>query len=259
MTIAADGRQGGIALVTGGNRGIGKAVALRLAQRGVGVVLTYRSNRDEADAVVEEVRASGVEAAALPFDLTDRAGLDGFLDRLRATLRETFGAERLDFLVNNAGIGRSIPIDQLTEADFETFSDIHFRGVLFLTQKVLRLMNDGGGVVFVTAAADRYNVQGYGLYAACKGAVEVFSRYVAREYGSRGIRANTVAPGGVVTDFNDAAIRSNPKVQEMVVANTPLGRLAEADDIAGVVAALCSDDCRWITGQRLEATGGFML
>ena len=258
MTIAADGR-GGVALVTGGNRGIGKAIALRLAQRGVGVILTYRSNEGEAQAVVEQVRAAGVGAAAMRFDLTDRAGLDGFLDRLGTTLKEGFRTEKLDFLVNNAGIGRSIPIDKLTEADFETFSDIHFRGVLFLTQRVLRIMKDGGGVVFVTAAADRYNVQGYSLYAACKGAVEVFSRYVAKEYGPRGIRANTVAPGGVVTDFNNAAIRSNPKIQDMVIANTPMGRLAEADDIAGVVAALCSEECRWLTGQRLEATGGFML
>ncbi len=182
------------------------------------------------------------------------------MQQVATVLREAFGgAERLDFLVNNAGIGRAIPIDQITEADFETFANVHFKGVLFLTQKALRVMNGGGGVVFVTAAADRYNVPGYGLYAACKGAVEVFSRYVAKEYGPRGIRSNTVAPGGVATDFNAGLIRNNPHVQEMVIAQTAMGRLAEPHDIGGLVALLCSDDARWMTGQRLEATGGFNI
>jgi NAD(P)-dependent dehydrogenase (short-subunit alcohol dehydrogenase family) len=131
--------------------------------------------------------------------------------------------------------------------------------VLFLTQKALRMMNDGGGVVFITAAADRYNVPGYGLYAACKGAIEVFSRYVAKEYGPRGIRSNTLAPGGVPTDFAGAAIRNNPMLQQMVVAQTAMGRLAEPHDIGALVALLCSDDARWLTGQRLEATGGYNL
>lgn len=136
---------------------------------------------------------------------------------------------------------------------------MHFKGVLFLTQKILRMMNDGGGVVFITAAADRYNVPAYGLYASCKGAVEVFSRYVAKEYGPRGIRSNTVAPGGVPTDFNGAAIRNNPKAQEWIIAQTPMGRLAEPNDIGALVALLCSDGARWMTGQRLEATGGFNI
>ena len=175
-------------------------------------------------------------------------------------MRNSFGgAERFDFLINNAGIGRAIPIDNLTGADFDAFADVHFKGVLFLTQKGLRMMNDGGGVVFVTAAADRYNVPGYGLYAACKGAIEVFSRYVAREYGGRGIRSNTLAPGGVATDFNGGAIRDNPGLQQMIVAQTAMGRLAEPHDIGGLVSLLCSDDARWLTGQRLEATGGFNI
>lgn len=249
-----------IALVTGGNRGLGKDMALSLARMGVDIVLTFNSNRAEGEAVAEEIRRIGRRAAALRFDLTDSAGIDGFLDQVKVAMRDDLGgAERIDFLINNAGIGRTIPIDQVTEADFDTFASVHFKGVFFLTQKALRMMNDGGGVVFVTAAADRYNVPGYGLYASCKGAIEVFSRYVAREYGPRGIRSNTLAPGGVPTDFAGGAIRGNSQLQQFVVAQTAMGRLAEAHDIGGLVALLCSDEARWLTGQRLEATGGFNL
>jgi NAD(P)-dependent dehydrogenase (short-subunit alcohol dehydrogenase family) len=249
-----------VALITGGNRGLGKDMALSLAKMGMDVVLTFNSNQAEGDAVADEIRLLGGRAAALRFDLSDIPSIDGFMDEVKAVLRDSFGgAERLDFLVNNAGFGRAIPIDQLTETDFDTFANVHFKGVLFLTQKALRMMNDGGGVVFVTAAADRYNVPGYGLYAACKGAIEVFSRYVAKEYGGRGIRSNTVAPGGVPTDFNGGAIRNNPGLQQMVVAQTAMGRLAESHDIGGLVTLLCSGDARWLTGQRLEATGGFNI
>jgi NAD(P)-dependent dehydrogenase (short-subunit alcohol dehydrogenase family) len=249
-----------IALVTGGNRGLGKDMALSLARMGMDMVLTFKSNRAEGEAVAEEIRQLGGRAAVLPFDLTDIPAIDGFIDQVNTVLRDTFdGAERIDFLVNNAGVGRAIPLDQVTQADFDTFADIHFKGVFFLTQKALRMMNDGGGVVFVTAAADRYNVPGYGLYAACKGAIEVFSRYVAKEYGPRGIRSNTLAPGGVATDFNGGAIRNNPQLQQMVVAQTAMGRLADPHDIGGLVALLCSDEARWLTGQRLEATGGFNI
>jgi NAD(P)-dependent dehydrogenase (short-subunit alcohol dehydrogenase family) len=249
-----------IALVTGGNRGIGKDIALSLAKLGIGVVLTYHTNKTEADGVVEEIRASGGAAVAVQLDVSITSSFDMFLDQLKATLRETFGgAETIDFLVNNAGFGKAIPIDALTEQDFDSFVNVHLKGVVFLTQKVLRMTNDGGGVVFVTAAADRYHVPGYGAYAVCKGGIEVFARYVAKEYGPRGIRSNTIAPGGIVTDFANAAIRSNPGAQAWIVSQTPMGRLGDAHDIGGLVALLCSDDARWLTGQRLEATGGFNL
>jgi NAD(P)-dependent dehydrogenase (short-subunit alcohol dehydrogenase family) len=248
-----------VALVTGGSRGIGKAIALALAKAGIGVVLTYHSNKTEGDRVVEEIRASGGVAVVLQLDVAATSSFDMFLEKVRGVLPETFDAANIDFLINNAGFGKAIPIDNLTEGEFDSFVDVHFKGVVFLTQKTLRMMNDGGGVVFITAAGDRYNVPAYATYAACKGAVEVFSRYVAKEYGARGIRSNTVAPGGIVTDFNNAAIRSNPKVQEWIIAQTPMGRLGEAHDIGDLVALLCSDDARWMTGQRLEATGGFNL
>lgn len=248
-----------VALVTGGSRGIGKDIAISLARMGIGVVLTYHTNKMEGDRVVQEVRACGGAAVALQLDLSTTSSFDAFVDRLKAVLREKFGTGNIDFLVNNAGFGKAIPIANLTEPDFDSFANVHFKGVVFLTQKALTMMNDGGGVVFITAAADRYNVPGYAAYAACKGAVEVFARYVAREYGPRGIRANTVAPGGIVTDFANAAIRSNPATQQWIVAQTPMGRLGEAHDIGGIVALLCSEDARWLTGQRLEATGGFNL
>jgi NAD(P)-dependent dehydrogenase (short-subunit alcohol dehydrogenase family) len=235
-------------------------MALSLARAGIDVLLTYNANQAEGEAVVEEIQAMGGRAVALQFDLAAVSRLDPFIDQVKAALRTTFdGAESLDFLINNAGFGKAIPIDQVTESDFDAFADVHFKGVFFLTQKVLRMMNAGGGVVFITAAADRYNVPAYGVYAACKGAIEVFSRYVAKEYGPRGIRSNTLAPGGVATDFNGGAIRENPALQAMVTAQTAMGRLAEPHDIGGLVTLLCSDDARWLTGQRLEATGGFNI
>jgi len=249
-----------IALITGGNRGLGKDMALSLARMGMDVVLTFNANQPEGEAVADEIRGLGRRAAALRFDLSDISAIEDFIGQVKAVLRDDFGgAELIDFLVNNAGFGKAIAIDQLTESDFDAFANVHFKGVLFLTQKALRMMNDGGGVVFITAAADRYNVPGYGLYAACKGAIEVFSRYVAKEYGARGIRSNTLAPGGVATDFNGGAIRDNPMLQQMVVAQTAMGRLAAPHDIGGLVSLLCSDDARWLTGQRLEATGGFNI
>jgi NAD(P)-dependent dehydrogenase (short-subunit alcohol dehydrogenase family) len=248
-----------VALITGGSRGIGKDIALSLARMGIGIVLTYHSNKTEGERVAEEIQASGGVAAALQFDVAVTSSFDPFLDRLKVMLLEKFGTEKINFLINTAGFGKAIPIENLTELDFDSFVNVHYKGVVFLTQKALRMMTDGGGVVFVTAAADRYHVPNYAAYGACKGAVEVFSRYVAKEYGPRGIRANTVAPGGIVTDFNNAAIRNNPQAQRWIIAQTPMGRLGEAHDIGSLVALLCSDDARWLTGQRLEATGGFNL
>ncbi|MBB5729041.1 NAD(P)-dependent dehydrogenase (short-subunit alcohol dehydrogenase family) [Sphingomonas prati] len=250
---------GKVALVTGGNRGIGKEIALALARAGTDVAITYRSNEEEALSVLEDIRRMGRRSAALRLDLNQLADLDGFIDAFGWLLARDFGGRQLDYLVNNAGFGKAIPIEKLTFADFDTFNDVHFKGVVFLTQKVLAMMRDNGGVVFITAAGDRYNVPGYAAYAACKGAIEVFSRYVAKEYGARGIRSNSVAPGGIVTDFNNAAIRSNAQAQAYIIGQTPMGRLGHADDIGDVAAFLCSDAARWMTGQRLEVTGGFNL
>lgn len=215
-----------IALVTGGNHGIGKEIVLALARRGIVVALTYRANEDEAREVLAQIDEEGGRGLALRLDLAKSASFAPFLAQLAGELLARFGTGNFDFLINNAGFGKTVPIDQLSESDFDAFVDVHFKGVVFLTQKVLRMMNDDGAIIFITAAASRYNVPGYAAYAACKGAIEVFSRYVAAEYRPRGIRANAVAPGGIVTDFNNAAIRSNQLAQQAIVTKTPLGRIA---------------------------------
>jgi NAD(P)-dependent dehydrogenase (short-subunit alcohol dehydrogenase family) len=252
-------KQNKIALVTGGNRGLGKDMALSLSKKGIDIVLTYNSHKQEAEAVVAEIQKSGGKALALQFDISKISLFDDFLDNLKTILVETWRTEKIDYLINNAGIGSSVPIAQLTEEIFDTFNNIHFKGVCFLTQKVLPVMNDNGGVVFITAGATRFNVPGYAVYASCKGAVEVFARYVAKEYGQRGIRANIVAPGGIETDFNGAIIRNNPQTKAFLTSQTALGRVGKPDDIGSVVAFLCSDDAKWVNGQRIEVAGGINL
>lgn len=248
-----------IALVTGGSRGLGKDMALSLSKKGLNVVVTYNTGKQEAGDVVAEIRRSGGDAIALQLDISRISLLDDFLGQLKTALKKSWNTEKLDFLINNAGIGAATPIAEVTENIFDTFLNVHFKGVYFLTQKTLTMMNDNGGVVFVTAAATRFNVPGYSVYASFKGAVEVFSRYVAREFGQRGIRANVVAPGGIETDFNGALIRNNPQVQAFLVSQTALGRVGKAEDIGGVVAFLCTDEAKWVNGQRIEVTGGIHL
>jgi NAD(P)-dependent dehydrogenase (short-subunit alcohol dehydrogenase family) len=248
-----------VALVTGGSRGIGRDIALSLASKGIDVVLTYQTRAEAAQQVVAEIERMGSRAAALQLDMSNVASLDPFMEQLDAVLNARWNTRSLDYLVNNAGMGAQVPIADITEEVFDSFLNVHFKGVVFLTQKCLARMNDGGGVVFITAAATRFVVPAYATYAACKSAVETFSRYVAKEYGARGIRANVVAPGGVETDFAGAVIRDTPQLQAFVKAQTALGRVGQVDDIGGVVAFLCTPDAKWINGQRLEVTGGIHL
>jgi NAD(P)-dependent dehydrogenase (short-subunit alcohol dehydrogenase family) len=172
---------------------------------------------------------------------------------------ENWGDEKLDFLINNAGFGSTVPIAQMTEDIFDSFMNVHFKGVFFLTQKVLSIMNDNGAVIFISAAVTSYNVPGYAVYASCKAAIEVFSRYVAKEYGHRGIRTNSVAPGGIETDLNGAAIRNNPQTKVFLLSQTSLGRVGKADDIGSVVVFLCTDDAKWVNSQRIGVSGGMNL
>ncbi|MDJ1485337.1 SDR family oxidoreductase [Cytophagaceae bacterium YF14B1] len=248
-----------IALVTGGSRGLGKDMALALAGKGIDVVLTYLSNKAEADKVVADITQSGGKAVALQFDVAQISAFDGFLQQVKEALSTIWSTDTFDFLINNAGIGASIPIDQLTEDTFDEFVNIHFKGVFFLTQKALRMINNKGGVVFISSGAARFYVPGYAVYAASKGAVEVFARYIAKEYGQRGIRANVVAPGPIETDFNNATIRNNPQTKNFLASQTALGRVGNADDIGSVVAFLCTEDAKWVNGQRIEVAGGINL
>lgn len=248
-----------IALVTGGSRGLGKDMALRLAEQKRGVIITYNNNKADAEAVVAQIQAMGVTAAALQLNLSVPNAADGFVTQVADTLNTTFGGAKLDYLVNNAGMGATIPFVNATEADFDNFMNVHFKGVYFLTQKLLPYLNDGGSIVNISTGTTRFCVPGYSIYASMKGAVETFTRYLAKELGARGIRANVVAPGPIETDFNDAAIRNNPQMKGYLTSATALGRVGTAEDIGSVVAFLCSDESRWMNGQRIEVSGGINL
>jgi NAD(P)-dependent dehydrogenase (short-subunit alcohol dehydrogenase family) len=248
-----------IAVVTGGSRGLGRATALRLANLGVGVVLTYRSQRAEADQVVTDITDSGGTAVALQLDTAVTAGFDDFADRLRAALTERWGSGTFDYLVNNAGTNVTAPFADTTEKDFDDLVNVHFKGVFFLTQTVLPLIADGGAIVNVSTGLTRFTVPGQAAYAAMKGAIEVLTRYQARELGVRGIRVNAIAPGATATDFGNGLVRDNDQVRAYLTSQVALGRVGEPDDIGPAVAALLSDDNRWMTAQRVEVSGGQSL
>lgn len=248
-----------IALITGGSRGLGKDMALRLAEKGSDVIITYQTNKEMADEVVKTIESSGGTAAAIQYDAADFKLLDGFLQKVQELLRSKWQTEHFDFLINNAGIGATIPFAQVKEEDFDRFLNIHFKSIYFLTQRALPMMNDGGRIVNISTGTTRFCVPGYSVYASMKGAIETFTRYLAKEVGSRGITANVLAPGPIETDFNNAALRSNPERKAMMTTLTALGRVGQASDIGSIVAFLCSEDAGWITGQRLEASGGINL
>jgi NAD(P)-dependent dehydrogenase (short-subunit alcohol dehydrogenase family) len=251
--------QNKIALVTGGSRGLGKNAALRLAEKGIDVVLTYLSKQEEAKQVVNDLKASGVNAAALRLDVADTSSFGQFAAELSELLQTEFKSERFDFLINNAGNGATIPFMNVTEDDFDSLLNVHFKGVYFLTQKLVGLMNDEGSIINLSSGTTRMCNPGYSVYASMKGAVEVFTKYLAKELGPRKIRVNILAPGAVETDFNNAIIRNNPEIKARIAGNTALGRVGEPDDIGGITAFLCTKDAGWINGQRIEASGGVWL
>ncbi|MGV0996689.1 SDR family NAD(P)-dependent oxidoreductase [Empedobacter falsenii] len=248
-----------IALVTGGSRGLGKNMALSLAKKGVDVVLTYNSNKEEADKVVAEIQNLGQNAAAFQLDAGNVKSFDAFLKEVTHHLTEKKGKPNFDYLVNNAGTALYAPFAETTEEQFDNAVNIHYKGVFFLTQKALPFLNDGGRIVNISTGLARFSNPGSSAYAAMKGAVEVLTRYLAKELGTRGITANTVAPGAIATDFGGGRVRDNKEINDHVAQVTALGRVGLPDDIGGVVAFLCSDDARWVTGQRIEVSGGMNL
>ena len=248
-----------IALVTGGSRGLGKNMALRLAEKGSDVIITYNTNSDDALEVVKSIEALGMKGAAIQLDVNNIDGLDQFILKVTAILNEKWKVSTLDFLINNAGIGATIPFLEATETDFDRMMNIHFKSVYFLTQKTLPFINNNGRIINVSSGTTRFCVPGYSIYASMKGAIETFTRYLAKEVGARGITANVLAPGPIETDFNGAAIRNNPQMKGYLSNSTALGRVGEANDIGGIVAFLCSQDGYWINGQRIEASGGISL
>ncbi|MEI7484769.1 MAG: SDR family oxidoreductase [Ignavibacteriota bacterium] len=245
-----------IAVVTGGGRGLGKNMALRLAEKGTDVIITYVSKKEEAENVVKEIEAMGRKGAVLKFDAADFKGIDGFVNDILAVLKSKWNTDKFDYLINNAGIGQTVKIEDMTEEIFDKFLNVHFKTVYFLTQKSLPNMNDNGGIINISSGTTRFCVPGYSVYASFKSAIETFTKYLTKEIGHRGMTANVVAPGAIETDFNNAGIRNNPIFKEHLASMTPLGRVGKADDIGGVVAFLCSEDAKWINGQRIEVSGG---
>jgi NAD(P)-dependent dehydrogenase (short-subunit alcohol dehydrogenase family) len=248
-----------IAVITGGNRGLGKSAALKLAERGVDIVLTYRNNRAEADAAVGEIRERGRRAVSLALDVGIAASFDAFATDLRGALQQGWQREQFDYLVNNAGVGMHASFAETREAQFDELMRVHLKGPYFLTQKLLPLIADGGRILNVSSGLARFALPGYSAYATMKGGIEVLTRYMAKELGARGIAVNTLAPGAIETDFSGGAVRDNPEVNRFVASQTALGRAGRPDDIGGVIASLLSPENGWINAQRIEASGGMLI
>jgi NAD(P)-dependent dehydrogenase (short-subunit alcohol dehydrogenase family) len=248
-----------IALVTGGSRGLGKDMALNLAKKGLSVILTYNSKKEEADAVVNQIKETGQKAATLQLNVGDTKMFDAFVNELSALLTTDFQTGKIDFIINNAGVGYHASFEETKEEQFDMLMNIHFKGPFFLTQKLLPLMNDGGGVVNISTGLARFSLPGYAAYASMKGAMETLTKYQAKEFGPRKIRANIVAPGAIETDFSGGAVRDNEALNKQIASATALGRVGLPEDIGSVVAFLCSDEAGWINAQRIEVSGGQML
>ena len=248
-----------IALVTGGSRGLGRSTAVHLAKHGTDVILTYKSGRAEAEATVAEIESMGRRAHALPLDVAKSTTFVEFAIRLRDVLSKNWQRDKVNFLVNNAGIGIHANFADTTEAQFDELVNIHLKGVFFLTQKLLPLLADGGRIVNISSGLSRFVLPGYAAYAAMKGAIEVLSRYMAKELGPRGIAVNVVAPGAIETDFGGGMVRDDAQVNAMIASQTALGRVGLPDDIGGVIASLLSPENGWINAQRIEASGGMFL
>ena len=248
-----------IALVTGGSRGLGKNMVLNIAKKGFDVIFTYNSKQDEAALVVAEVLDMGQKAITLQFDAGNVKSFDDFIEKVKTVLREMFNADHFDFLINNAGIGINTPFAETKEEDFDLLMNIHLKGVFFLTQKSLPILNDGGRIINLSTGLSRFSGPGYSAYAAMKGGIETLTKYMAKELGQRKITANVVAPGAIETDFGGGAVRDNEQYNNFVANATALGRAGLPEDIGGVVAFLCTEDARWINGQRIEVSGGMNL
>ncbi|MDJ0568496.1 MAG: SDR family oxidoreductase [Pleurocapsa sp. MO_192.B19] len=248
-----------IALVTGASRGLGKNTALALAKKGVDVIVTYNSSEAEANSLVSAIEKLGGKAAALQLDTTKSESFDNFTARVKQLLQEKWQTEQFDFLINNAGIGIYKPFAETTEEEFDRLMNMHVKGVFFLTQKLLTVIKDGGRIVNISSGLARFALPGYSAYATMKGAIEVLTRYMAKELGARQIAVNTVAPGAIETDFGGGAVRDDRQLNDFIASQTALGRAGVPDDLGGAIALLLSEDNRWVNAQRIEISGGMFL
>jgi NAD(P)-dependent dehydrogenase (short-subunit alcohol dehydrogenase family) len=248
-----------INIITGGSRGLGRSMALHVAGKGQDSIITYNSKKEDADAVVKAIEAKGRKAVAIQLDVSKPATFDAFVASVKKALSTTWKTGKFDHLVNNAGTGMYTPIADVTEEKWDEIMTIHLKAPFFLTQKLLPLMNDGGKIINVSSGLARFSSPGSSSYAMMKGGIEVFTRYLAKELGSRQITANTLAPGAIETDFGGGRTRDNKEINAAIAGNTALGRVGLPDDIGALAAAMLSDDFRWVNGQRIEATGGMFL
>ncbi|WP_274476188.1 SDR family NAD(P)-dependent oxidoreductase [Mangrovimonas aestuarii] len=248
-----------IVMITGGSRGLGKDMALSIAKKGLDIVITYNSNDDMANRVVKQIEDLGQKAIALQLDVSDSGNFPMFFEKLQKEIKDKFGTDNIDYLINNAGTGVHCNFLETTENQLDIMYNIHLRGVYLFTQAALKIMNDGGGIVNVSSGLTRFAIEGYSAYAVMKGAIETLTKYQAKELGNRKIRANVIAPGAIETDFGGGAVRDNEQLNTFIASNTALGRVGLPGDIGSVVAFLCTDDAKWINAQRIEVSGGQMI
>jgi NAD(P)-dependent dehydrogenase (short-subunit alcohol dehydrogenase family) len=248
-----------IVLITGGSRGLGRNMALHLAEQGRDIILTYRSKESEAAEVVTEIQKKGGKAVALQLDVSKASTFSSFASELKSALKKNWGREDFDYLINNAGIGYHASFAETTEEQFDDLMNTHFKGTFFLTQKLLPLIKNGGRILNVSSGLARFATPGYSAYASMKGGIETLTRYLAKELGPRKISVNVIAPGAIETDFGGGVVRDNADLNQFIASQTALGRVGLPDDIGGAVAALLSDECHWMTGQRIEVSGGMFI
>jgi NAD(P)-dependent dehydrogenase (short-subunit alcohol dehydrogenase family) len=245
-----------IVIVTGSSRGLGASTAIECASRGMGVIVTYNNNPKSAEGVVATIVAKGGMAVALKLDVADSSSFADFRDAVVGQLEALWGRKTFDYLVNNAGYGLFNPIATVTEEQFDGLFNVHLKGPFFLTQTLLPLMEDGGHIVNLTSATTRVATSGVAPYAAFKGGLEVLTRYMAKEFGERRIRANSIAPGAIRTELGGGL---NDEFEAMLAGQTALGRVGEPEEIGGVIASLLSNENRWINAQNIEVTGGYII
>lgn len=247
-----------IAIITGGSRGLGANAALKLAARDTDIIITYKQNSDDANAVVAKAVELGAKAVALQLDSGSIVGIPVFTELVQTTLSQ-WGAERFNILINNAGMGIYAPFAEVSEAQFDALMNVHLKSVFFLTQALTPLIADGGRILNISSGLARFALPGYSVYASMKGAIEVLTKYLAKELGSRGISVNVLAPGAIETDFGGGRVRDDKEINAFIASQTALGRVGIPNDIGDVIAALVSDDCRWVNAQRIEASGGMFI
>ena len=245
-----------ISLVTGASRGLGRNTALNIARHGGDVIITYRNGKEAADAVAADIQSLGRKAITLQLDMRDVSSFRDFAAAVSAALKNTWGRDTFDHLINNSGHGEMADFVNTTEEQFDALFDVHVKGVFFLTQSLLPILADGGRIINFSSGLTRVSFPGFSAYSAAKGAVEVLTVYMAKELGSRGITVNAIAPGAIETDFLGGAVRDIPDYNKAFAGMTALGRVGLPDDIGPMIASLLSEDNRWVTGQRIEVSGG---